>query len=375
MSKKAAPSSRILTFDLLRGYFLVMITLNHLQWYPNLVEWATYRGGLLVSSAEGFFFISGIVLGMVRGRKMRDQPFSEAAKLLILRGVQLYVLSIVLMLLFTFVGWLFADNPGLKPGIRPVDQPLPEIIMGALSFNYIYGWADFLRLYAIFMFMSPFALWLLRKNKWYILLAGSIGLWLLYPVADMFTSRSPEILMVLSWQLVFFGGLIIGYHWQDIAAWWQRRTIRVRRRILLPILGIAVTTLLANIVLVLLDTLDIASSVSLSIQAALAQPFNKEALPLPRLLLFGIWFTLGFYIFQRFEKRIVQWFGWILLPFGSNSLYVYIMHAILVFFAHLIIMPPEASSNLVVNTAASVAILFLILLAVYRKFLFKVIPR
>lgn len=338
------------------------------------MEWATFRGGLFVSTAEGFFLISGIVLGIVRGRKLLDAPFREAAKLLLVRGVQLYAISIILMLAFTFIGWFFMDNPGLKPGIRPTDQPLLEIVIGALSFEYIYGWADFLRLYTIFLIMSPLVLWLLRKGKWYIALAGSIALWALYPHALETTRHSGEILMVLSWQLIFFIGLIIGFHWKDLTAWWEKRTLTARRSMLLPVVAIGAVTLVANIILVLLDTLGIAPEFARSIQHQYAALFNKEQMTLARLLLFGTWFILGFYVFHRFERWIVRWFGWILLPFGSNSLYVYIMHAIILFFAHLI-MSPEAGSNIVLNTVGSCMIVLLILIAVYRKFLFKIIPR
>jgi hypothetical protein len=372
--KTASTSKRILTFDLLRGFFLLTIILNHLQWYPNLFEWATYRGTLFVSAAEGFFLISGIVLGIVRGRKLLEKPFAVAAKLLLVRGVQLYVISIILMLAFTFIGWLFIGNPGLKPGIRPTDEPLFDIIFGALSFNYIYGWADFLRLYAIFLFMSPLALWLLRIGKWYVVLIASAALWALYPYALATTGHSAEILMVLSWQFVFFIGLVVGFHWQHLTNWWSRISQHRRRWLLTPILVIASVTVIANIILACLDTLGIAPELSRSIQASLAGTFNKEALTLPRLLLFGTWFVLGFYLFHRYERFILRWFGWILLPFGANSLYVYIMHAIILFFAHLI-MAPGASENILLNTVGSLAIVGLILLAVYRKFLFKIIPR
>jgi hypothetical protein len=72
-AKNLIKKPRILALDLLRGYFLVSIILNHLQWYPNGLDWVAMRGSLLVSAAEGFFIISGILLGIVRGRKLADQ--------------------------------------------------------------------------------------------------------------------------------------------------------------------------------------------------------------------------------------------------------------------------------------------------------------
>lgn len=372
---KASKAPRIVALDLLRGYFMVSIILNHLQWYPNGFDWVAARGSLFVSAAEGFFIISGILLGIVRGRNLLHLPFRVSALKILSRGAKLYVTAVVLMLLFTFIGWFFLDNPGLKPGIRPSDEPLLAVILGGLSFEYIYGWADFLRLYAIFLIMSPLALWLLRKGKWYFVMAGSFALWLLFPWALENTSHSAELLMPLSWQLIFFGGLTIGFHWVDIKAWWDKLTKRTRQYILIPILSIATITLVANVIFSAFATVEFGSAASIALYDSLhATVFSKEALTWQRLTLFALWFTLGLFIFTRFETRIKKWFGWILVPFGSNSLYVYILHAIILFFAHLLLAPIN-STNVFINFIGSVVILGLILLAVRSKFLFKVIPR
>ena len=371
--KSKAP--RILALDLLRGYFLISIILNHLQWYPSGFDFVAFRGSLLVSAAEGFFIISGILLGIVRGKKLLDQPFRVSALLVLQRGAKLYITAVVLMLAFTFIGWLFLDNPGLKPGIRPIDQPLSDILFGAFSLQYLYGWADFLRLYAIFLIMTPLALWALRKGKWYVVVLGSIGLWMLYPIALSETNKTAEMLMPLSWQLIFFIGLVIGFHWSDVQTWWSRQTKRFRRIITIPVLTFAAVTLIINAILVSLKSTGVLpDSFQVTYDTIHMTTFNKEALTLPRLILFGLWFTLGLTIFMRYETKIKQWFGWILLPFGANSLYVYILHAILIFFAHLILRP-EASTNIFVNFFGSLVILTLIFIAVKKRFLFKIIPR
>lgn len=368
-------STRIATFDLLRGYFMLSIIVNHLQWYPNGLDWVAFRGTLLVSAAEGFFLISGIVLGIVRGAKLHTKPFREAAILLLKRGALLYIVSVILALFFTFIGWwLFMDNPGLKPGIRPIDQPLNEVIMGILSFRYIYGWADFLRLYSIFILISPLALWLLRKNLWYVLIAISIGVWSLFPWALEHTKNTSEILMILSWQLVFFGGMTIGYHWDTLVKWWQSLTARIRQSILAPILVVAAVTLVIDASISVMQALNILPSPVGQWYTSLRPHFNKEELPIFRLLLFSLWFILGFYIFSKFERVIKKLFGWILLPFGHNSLYVYILHAIIIFFAHLIILPNQGP-HLIINAIGTFIIIGIIYIAVRRKFLFKIIPR
>lgn len=373
--QKQAKAPRIIALDLLRGYFLVSIILNHLQWYPNLYDWVALRGTLLVSAAEGFFMISGMLLGIVRGRNLADKPFRVSALLVLKRGLTLYITSVILMLIFTLIGWFFLDNPGLKPGIRPMDQPIHEILFGAFSLQYLYGWADFLRLYAIFIIATPLALWLLRKGKWWVVGIISCALWSLFPLAHAITGNSTELLMPLSWQLIFFGGLIIGFHWVDLRGWWQRQTKKIRLGIGASVLSIAAITLAVNAIIVIGNTVGIFPEQVASFYHMLQTDFfDKHSLEILRVILFGLWFTLGLSIFIRYEKQIAKAFGWILLPFGTNSLYVYILHAILLFFAHLLV-APGTSNNLLQNFIGATIILGIILLAVKKRFLFKIIPR
>ncbi|MEO8691791.1 MAG: OpgC domain-containing protein, partial [Candidatus Saccharimonas sp.] len=244
MPNKTLTSRRILTLDLLRGWFLVAILLDHLQYYPNGFDLLTGRGDLYVSAAEGFFLISGIVLGVVRGRKLLEKPFKVAAKLLLKRGVQLYITAIVLFFVFTFIGWNFMDNPGLKPGIRPIDQNFFDILKGALNFDYIYGWADYLRLYAIYLFVSPIVVWLLRKGLWYVVAIASIGVWFYY---DSSTLPTNELSQVYSWQTIFFGGMIIGFYIDQIKDWWHHRSKVFRKWATASVLAVDLITVIANI--------------------------------------------------------------------------------------------------------------------------------
>ena len=364
-------SSRIFTFDLLRGYFLVAIIINHLAFYPNGLDWWNGRGLLYVSAAEGFFLISGIVLGIVRGSKLIDKPFKFVATILLKRSLQLYVTAIILMLSFTFIGWLFLDNPGLKAGIRPPDENIFRIIWGALTFEYIYGWADYLRLYAIFILFSPIAMWLLRRQLWYVVLAVSIVVWTQFHNSPL---GSDELSQVFSWQLIFFAGLIIGFHWNQISNWWCNLSLTLRKTIIGITVPIAVLTMVANYVVVFgQSALGLPFDPLSTINTTLSPYFDKESLPVARLALFAVWFGASFWLFHRFEKHIMRWLGWLLVPFGHNSLYVYTLHAVLVFFVHLLIYDP--TSSLILNFILSASAVMLIWLAIRYKVLMNIIPR
>jgi len=363
-------SSRIIALDLLRGYFLIAILFDHLQYFPNGFDWMSGRGQLFVSAAEGFFFISGIVLGIVRGRKLLEKPFSVAAKLLLKRGLQLYLTAIALFFIFTFIGWLFINNPGVKPGIRPMSEGFWSILVNALDFNYIYGWADYLRLYAIYMFVSPLVMWLLRKGKWYIALAASLICWYLYDYSPL---ETPELSQVFSWQLIFFGGMTIGFYLESIRNWWGNLSLTIRKYVTGTVVTVALITMIANFIFVVWGPQIIGQNSVQAINDTLMPYLNKERLPLYRIALFLVWFGAGFWIMTKLERYIIKYLGWLLIPFGGNSLYVYTIEAFVIFFIHLVV--PPSPSNLLINLALSLGSLGVVWLAVHYKFLMGIIPR
>lgn len=359
----------------MRGYFLVAIAFDHLDFFPNGLDWWSMRGNLYVTTAEGFFFISGIVLGIVRGSKLVDKPFGHVAKLLLKRGVQLYITTVVLVLLFTFIGWLFyMDNPGLKTGIAPAGTNIFEVLWHTLSFQYFYGWADYLRLYAIFLLVSPLAMWLLRNGKWYLLLAANLFFWLLFPSGQNVPDSTQELLQPLTWQLIFFSGLTVGFYWNDIVTWWRRRSPLQKRGMQIGVFSLAAVTFIWTFLIVFgaryfdLSFLHITSNTSYEMYM---QFFDKERMPLTRFGMFLAWFWAAFYLFRRFESYIVKFLGWLLLPFGMNSLYVYTVQAFIIFFVHLYFQ----EGSILFNFVVSAAIIALISIMIQHKFLMKIIPR
>ncbi len=367
--------ARIHAFDLLRGYFLIVILLNHLYFYPSGLELLSGRGALYASSAEGFFVISGIVLGIVRGQKLLAKPFAVGAKLLLKRSVQLYITSVVLAVLFTFIAWIFYDNPGIKSTPLPPDTPIWEVVWKAATYQYLYGWADFLRQYAIFIAIAPLALWLLRRGLWYVVLAVSFAVWTLFPHLP----GSGFMLQPVAWQFVFFSGFVIGFHWPQIQGFWRRLSIKNRRRIGNSLVATTLITIIASALLVFGYKFggDLGSTLT-TWHRAIEDYFYKDRLPIPRLIIGAVWFWGLFYFVRRHEAWLMQKIGWLLNPLGVNSLYVYTIQAFLVYFTHLFIVPSQAGQpglTWFINLFVSLALLTLTWVAVKQRFLFKIIPR
>jgi hypothetical protein len=374
-----APSNRIFALDFLRGYFMIAILLDHLYFFPSGLDIFTGRGELYASCAEGFFFISGLVLGVVRGRKLIDRPFKEVASKLLRRAVKLYITSIILVALFTVIGWCFNGWSGLKDGILPITHNIFDTVWQIISLQYVYGWADYLRLYAIFMLVSPLAMWLLRRGKWKILLGASLGLWLLVPgVVWMWTKVSNWYWWtLLAWQALFFGAMIIGFYFDNIRRWFYAHRKKFKTIVKRIVVILAIATFAANSLLLMIGPFGWFGDGNLhNILTAFQDNFrlrffHKEFLPPARMALFLLWFTAGFFVVNKFRKWLAAKLGWLIMAFGQNSLYSYIVSAIVLFFAHLFLSEGAIWWNLLI----SLLCIAIVWVCIKSKFLMKIIPR
>lgn len=375
-------SKRILSLDLLRGYFLLVILLDHLYFFPNGFDFLTGRGGLFTSAGEGFFIISGLVLGIVRGSKLINVPFKKVAGLLLKRSLILYLSLIITTILFVLLGWAFIHNPDTKYGLPDPSIGIFTNLIDIITIRTIYGWTDYLRLYALFLLITPIAMWLLRKRMWGVVLSISIFVWLLTPTpADAYTQP-------ISWQALFFIPMIVGFHLEDLKKIWRKLNFKLKKTIKLTTLFVFWTTLIFNQIAVFVapnfdgGIWDVINDIYLFLDPL----FNKDQMMLPRLLLSFIWFASLWYIFHKNEKWIKKYTGWILKPFGENSLYTYIIQGFVVYILHLAVFIPDSYFNIDFTTPgywsvipynlliSSIAI-GLTLLAIKTKFLMKIIPR
>lgn len=277
-----------------------------------------------------------------------------------------------MIIVFTLIGWALQTIPGItgiKSGLTYAPHQFWEMLWNTIILQYTYGWADYLRLYAIFIAFAPLALWLLRKGLWYVVIAASIGVWMLYPFSPW---PAGWLSAQLSWQLVFFVGFVVGFYWGNIQEWWKKLNKTFKKYLT----GVVVVTGLASIVAVALIVtghgLPVIGDSLLQAHRLIESNFEKHRLPVPRLALFSLWFLTFYWIFHRFEKQIKKWFGWILLPFGANSLYVYIMHAIVLYFFTLL---TNRSEHWWLNLIMSLSVIAIVYLALKKKFLIKIIPR
>lgn len=327
------PKERILTLDLLRGYFLLVIIIDHLFRFPSLFELFTGRGQLWVSAAEGFFIISGLLVGYIYKTKIVTNPRGVFIKVW-KRAGKLYLLSVGLTTLFTLWGWIL-NSPGVKLGIWPFGESFGLMVFKTVTLQYVYGWADFLPFYAVFMVFAPLCLWLIAKKNALAVLVISGIIWV---------CRGNNF--YLAWQTLFVAGIVVGFYFSRLDNFFISLRRPVKKLLSVTLFGSAVITLMISTFFVFgIWTIFRASWVSLLpegivnfLTAAkdfyypIQTPwFDKVTLPPIRLVLSGLWFTSLLVLFRRQERFLVNLLGGLLLKFGQNSLLVYVVHGFLLF--------------------------------------------
>lgn len=363
--------NRIITIDIIRGYFLFVILVDHLARNFSGYDLFTGGGQQWVSAAEGFFFVSGIMIGLIRGRKLIEKPLSVVTKIVWSRALQLYLWAIGLTLFFTLIAQFFIDTPGLKSGAF-YNEPIEKLISYTLMLRYNYGWADFLNYYAIYLFLTPAALWLLRIKKWYVLLGVCFITWI-------FGNN-----LQFTWQLLFFSGTITGFYLPDIEAWFKKLGVQTRRYIYIFFTTAGLSTIAIS--MFFNNVIDVFNRQSNSVNPLgdwtlrlydfntyfLASYFDKYTLGYGRLILFYIWFTMLYLLVRKYEDFVKKLLGWFFIPLGQNSLYVYIVHAVAIFFIDLVL---PRSLPIWLNIVVTTSFLAFIWLLVKKQVLFRIIPR
>ncbi len=339
-TKVTGKLSRYNYIDLLRGYFIFVIIVDHLQRWPSGFEFLTGKGALWVSAAEGFFIISGMMVGMIRGREWLKNGWRSATKKLWLRAAQLYALAVSMTLIYTYLAIKFGNGEGIKDGALANDS-WSSVILQSLSGQYVYGWSDFLIYYAVFLFLSPLALWAIARGWSFLVIAVSI-------IVYLFGHGHFGML----WQPLFFGGLIFGFYLPRLRTFWNNLNDQNRKLLLRSTMGITIFTLILSTLFVHFNFVESWYKASLSSYFERFYGFG-----IGRLVLAPFWFLTIFYLFKRYEMQIMRFAGWLLMPFGQNALSAYTIHAIFVFLLNFVL---PKSTNLVLNFTLVVLNLFTI---------------
>ncbi|MBB5339662.1 OpgC domain-containing protein [Tunturiibacter gelidoferens] len=177
MTLSSPKTQRRPELDALRGLFLVWMTFTHMP--THFSDFVNQPVGF-VSSAEGFVFLSAMLVGTVYLRDALEDVSGVIARLW-RRTLKIYGYHL-LMLAFAFtIAAVFAAKTHRSAIYNLINFYLahPKVaILGGVLLIYCPPLLDILPMYVIFMFLTPISLAVGVRYGWRWVLGGSAALWI-----------------------------------------------------------------------------------------------------------------------------------------------------------------------------------------------------
>ncbi len=345
-------TTRLVTLDYLRGFFITVIIIDHLWRWPNLFQYVTGRGELWVSAAEGFVIISGLLVGYVHGFKKRHQPLLPIAKKLSLRGIMLFAWMVITTLTLVWATWYLPMKGNMA--YIPVEKDNWNLLwQNMIHLDYVHSLTHFLYLYAIFLVISPFAIWLLRRSWWWIIVIASGVLWWHGLVFDTEWQQ---------WQVVFFIPAIIGYYLDSILIFIRSLQPRLRHLVRIAPILVMFTTFMWSMQVVFAYEPGVYDDLV----------FSRDPLSLSSIALSFVWFAGLLSLFQYLLPWLKKTASWILPVFGERSLTAYILHTVPLVACQLLLVN---TTGLWINTFITTLCILITWLLLKVPHINKLIPR
>lgn len=381
-------NKRDLRVDFIRGFVMLILIVVHIDIfsYYNFIAWERIGA---VTGAEGFVMLSGAILGLLSRTKMHEEDglgytvskqFGRA--FLLYRTSLVVIISIALLNIFidasaamtftTYTGKVY----NLYPDFALFSQYQDRIIAKFVMLRYGPHQMQILGLYVVLLIFSPFILWSLTKNQVLTVLTIS---WIIYlsnsgyhvrPTGAQFEYAFP----VLSWQILFVHGLVIGYYRNEIWNFFHSKKGAIAfAGVLLIYLGLLFFTYNNPMSGKIPDFMRLHVIDPETFKSIYHQYFRKNTLGLGRLINdFAVLFV-SYAMLSYFWKPLNRAFGWFFIPIGQASLYVFILHV----YACIAIANVAWFQNedIWVNTLAHSLVFFFMWLMVKYKVAFNIIPR
>ena len=213
---------RDLRIDWLRGLAMTCVIVDHSRLW-SLLSWFTYERFWIVTAAEVFVVLSGVVLGTVYADKLRRHGWPTVVRGLGRRSLTLYAAFLAVTL-----SLLLAAASGLD--VRSLTGALDPLTMSAADWRDLalmrFGpWPfQIVGLYVWLVAAAAPCLLLLRRLGWRTLLGASWALYLWYRVSPhaLTTAEFETTFPILAWQLLFVHGIVVGARRQHIRAFVDR---------------------------------------------------------------------------------------------------------------------------------------------------------
>jgi hypothetical protein len=345
-------SHRDLRLDFLRGYFVFVMSINHLRLLPTWTLPFTGGNELWVTAAEGFILVSGLVFGNLYRYRAKELGWHKFTSTVAMRALKLYLLAVVGQFILTTGDYIlraWRDRPTTVP------ESYRDLVEGAfLQIRFSYPYLDVLVLYALLLLWGVFAIYLLTNQRWKLVLFGSFILWYAW-------HREPSSFVIFhayfnfaAWQFLFILGVVGGYYREELHRWW--RSFPLPTWLLTLLLAIPALIILLMNYQAVFNGWHIPPFFQLFINGI----SDKPALHLNRII-FSIWVFIALYgLVSWLWRPLNSLLGWLFLLFGQNALLAYLGQALLSYIVHRLPGYPFESLGFVLTGFAEVAIILLL---------------
>lgn len=380
--------------DLFRGWIILAVVITHIE-VNGLYSYITLNAVGAITGAEMFVLLSGVVLGMVYPAGVRRFGEWASAVSALRRARKLYLVALVVILLVYVLGKI----PGIDAGVittftdrgtgesgqnaqglvydlypnaaRLFDYPPPWYAVKELLLLEIGPWVfNIMGLFVVLSLALPALMWLILRRLWWVVLAGSWVLFIWAANADVhwLPSQFEDVFPLLTWQIAFTHGLVVGYYRDTIV----RALTSTAGKLCCGVFVVGYAAALGWL------WLGHHGSVWSPYPAdaygwAYEHLYTRVFLQPGRLVDLVLMTIVAFAFLTAVWKPVNAAIGWLWIPLGQASLYVFTMHVFLVLLVGNI--PGLDRMSWWQGTLVHTAAIVLLWVMVRTRFLFKLIPR
>ena len=209
---------------------MTCVIVNHSK-LSSLLSWFSYERFWVVTAAEVFVVLSGVVLGMVYGRRLARDGWRAVVRGLSRRALLLYGAFVGVTVSLLALAAVGVDVGALAPSHGPTASWFvapSTMTMSAwrdVLFMRAGPWAfEIIGLYVWLVAAAIPCLLLLHYSGWRVVLAASWAFYFWYRIQPhaITTAGFESAFPLLAWQLLFVHGITIGYHRNDVGAFVAR---------------------------------------------------------------------------------------------------------------------------------------------------------
>jgi hypothetical protein len=389
------PTQRDSRIDLLRGLAIVFVVVNHLG-MTSLFQLLTQETMGFVSGAELFVLFSGLVVGMVYGPRVKED-FAKVLDLTSRRAGKLYLTALVVTVgvfvlsllpffqtdaLTTYVdqgtGGAGHNTVGraydLYAGMETLLQfPVPPQVIPAVLLLQFGPWQfNVMGLYVVMLLASPLILAALNRGKAMWVLAATLCIYAVgaFTRFRLLPSQFEDSFPLLVWQVLFVIGMVAGFHRRRIAAWLSAHSWLVAACTVLAVAFMFLSW--CNPYLANGFDLRLAVIPDTAYRTMYDAFFGRTYLDAGRLVNVLVLVVAAYAFLTAYWKPVERAVGWFLIPLGQATLYVFILHVLLI--AVVANIPLLRQGDILINTAAYAVVLGILWLMVKKRVLFRIIP-